>query len=57
MSRLSLAFVRVAVVLLPVTVQPRFLDEWRAEAEIVRQQSVNWLLLASPFGSYSRRHA
>ena len=39
MSRLSLAFVRVAVVLLPVTVQARFLDEWRAEAEVVRQQS------------------
>lgn len=39
MSSLTVVLLRVAVLLLPVTEQARFLDEWRAEVEVVRQQS------------------
>lgn len=41
MFSLSVVLLRVAVNLLPVTEQSRFLNEWRAEIDVVRAQSGN----------------
>ena len=56
MSRFVTALLRLAVFFLPVSEQARFLDEWRVEAEVARQQSGEFaavvfsmqLLLAAP---------
>ena len=56
MSRFATVLLRLAVFFLPVSEQARFLDEWRVEAEVARQQSGEFaavvfavrLLLAAP---------